>query len=71
MRFMLIYKVALVPVLLVSNRRVGKGGYGTGMLQTLLRRRRVRESFDVSNLRHMRVFCQAIPIRDALRPELS
>jgi hypothetical protein len=35
MRFMLIYKVALGLVLLVSNRRVGKGGYGTGLLQTL------------------------------------
>jgi predicted nuclease of restriction endonuclease-like (RecB) superfamily len=27
--------------------------------------------FDASNLRHMRVFYQAFPIRDALRPELS
>lgn len=25
--------------------------------------------FDISNLRHMRVFYQAFPIRDALRPE--
>jgi len=31
MRFMLIYKVALGPALLVSNRRAGKGGYGTGL----------------------------------------
>ena len=27
--------------------------------------------FDASNLRHMRVFYQSFPIRDALRPELS
>ena len=27
--------------------------------------------FDVTNLRHMRAFYQAFPIRDALRPELS
>ena len=29
------------------------------------------KGFDVSNLRHMQVFYQAFPIRDALRPELS
>ena len=47
--------------------------YGTGLLQTLASSLAAEfgRGFDVSNLRHMRVFYQAFPIRDALRPELS
>jgi predicted nuclease of restriction endonuclease-like (RecB) superfamily len=47
--------------------------YGTGLLQTLALSLAAEfgRGFDVSNLRHMRVFYQAFPIRDALRPELS
>ena len=47
--------------------------YGTRLLQTLASSLAVEfgRGFDVSNLRHMRVFYQAFPIRDALRPELS
>jgi predicted nuclease of restriction endonuclease-like (RecB) superfamily len=46
--------------------------YGTGLLQTLASSlAEFGRGFDVSNLRHMRVFYQAFPIRDALRPELS
>jgi predicted nuclease of restriction endonuclease-like (RecB) superfamily len=47
--------------------------YGTRLL-TILADSLSREfgrGFDVTNLRHMRVFYQAFPIRDALRPELS
>lgn len=47
--------------------------YGSRLLQTLARSLSAEfgRGFDVSNLRHMRVFYQAFPIRDALRPELS
>ena len=47
--------------------------YGTGLLQTLATALAAEfgRGFDVSNLRHMRVFYQSFPIRDALRPELS
>ena len=47
--------------------------YGTGLLQTLASSLAAEfgRGFDISNLRHMRVFYQAFPIRDALRPELS
>jgi predicted nuclease of restriction endonuclease-like (RecB) superfamily len=47
--------------------------YGSGLLQTLARSlsSEFGKGFDASNLRHMRVFYQAFPIRDALRPELS
>jgi predicted nuclease of restriction endonuclease-like (RecB) superfamily len=47
--------------------------YGTGLLQTLASSLAAEfgRGFDVSNLRHMRVFYQAFPSRDALRPELS
>jgi predicted nuclease of restriction endonuclease-like (RecB) superfamily len=47
--------------------------YGTRLLQTLASSLATEfgRGFDVSNLRHMRVFYQAFPIRDALRPELS
>src|ERR1700736_3547879 len=47
--------------------------YGTRLLQSLASSLAAEfgRGFDVSNLRHMRVFYQAFPIRDALRPELS
>src|SRR5260370_19824411 len=47
--------------------------YGTRLLQTLASSLAAEfgRGFNVSNLRHMRVFYQAFPIRDALRPELS
>ena len=47
--------------------------YGARLLQTLASSLAAEfgRGFDVSNLRHMRVFYQAFPIRDALRPELS
>jgi len=46
--------------------------YGTGLLQTLATALAAEfgRGFDASNLRHMRVFYQTFPIRDALRPEL-
>ncbi len=47
--------------------------YGSRLL-TILAESLSREfgrGFDATNLRHMRVFYQAFPIRDALRPELS
>jgi predicted nuclease of restriction endonuclease-like (RecB) superfamily len=50
-----------------------RADYGTRLLQTLASSLAAEfgRGFDVSNLRHMRVFYQAFPIRDALRPELS
>jgi predicted nuclease of restriction endonuclease-like (RecB) superfamily len=47
--------------------------YGARLLQTLASSLAAEfgRGFDVSNLRHMRVFYQVFPIRDALRPELS
>ena len=47
--------------------------YGTQLLQSLASSLAAEfgRGFDVSNLRHMRVFYQTFPIRDALRPELS
>lgn len=47
--------------------------YGSRLLQTLAHSLAAEfgRGFDVSNLRHMRVFYQAFPIHDALRPELS
>ncbi|RRA49356.1 YhcG family protein [Acidipila sp. EB88] len=47
--------------------------YGTRLLPLLAESlsREFGKGFDVSNLRHMRVFYRAFPIRDALRPELS
>jgi hypothetical protein len=43
--------------------------YGTQLLP-ILAESLGRAAFDVSNLRHMRFFYLAFPIRDALRPEL-
>jgi hypothetical protein len=47
--------------------------YGTRLLLTLASSlaSEFGRGFDASNLRHMRVFYQSFPIRDALRPELS
>src|SRR5260370_13417272 len=47
--------------------------YGARLLQTLASSLAAEfgRGFDASNLRHMRVFYQAFPIRDALRHELS
>ncbi len=47
--------------------------YGTRLLLILAESlaREFGRGFDATNLRHMRVFYQAFPIRDALRPELS
>src|SRR5882757_6961278 len=47
--------------------------YGARLLQTLASSLAAEfgRGFDVSNLRHMQVFYQAFPIREALRPELS
>ena len=47
--------------------------YGTRLLPLLAESltREFGRGFDATNLRHMRVFYQAFPIRDALRPELS
>lgn len=47
--------------------------YGSRLLSILAESlgREFGRGFDVSNLRHMRVFYLSFPIRDALRPELS
>jgi len=47
--------------------------YGARLLQTLASSLAAEfgRGFDASNLRHMLVFYQSFPIRDALRPELS
>ena len=47
--------------------------YGAGLLQTIARdlSKEFGRGFDTSNLRYMRLFYQAFPIRDALRHELS
>src|ERR1700722_8965038 len=47
--------------------------YGARLLQTVASSLAAEfgRGFDVSNLRHMRVFYQAFPIRDALRHEFS
>ncbi len=47
--------------------------YGARLLPLLAESltREFGRGFDATNLRHMRVFYQAFPIRDALRPELS
>jgi len=51
----------------------GRAEYGKGLLQTLAAAltREFGKGFDASNLRYMRLFYQAFPIRDALRHELS
>jgi predicted nuclease of restriction endonuclease-like (RecB) superfamily len=50
-----------------------RAGYGTRLLPLLAESlsREFGKGFDTSNLRYMRLFYQAFPIRDALRHELS
>jgi predicted nuclease of restriction endonuclease-like (RecB) superfamily len=50
-----------------------RAGYGTRLLSMLAESltREFGRGFDASNLRYMRLFFQAFPIRDALRHELS
>lgn len=50
-----------------------RAAYGTALLTTLAKSLTAEfgKGFDASNLRNMRLFYQAFPIRDALRPELS
>ncbi|WP_065257716.1 PDDEXK nuclease domain-containing protein [Pseudomonas bananamidigenes] len=50
-----------------------RAGYGKHLLATLAKRltEDFGKGFDASNLRYMRLFYQAFPIRDALRHELS
>lgn len=45
--------------------------YGARLILADSLSREFGRGFDVTNLRHMRVFYQACPIRDALRPELN
>lgn len=51
----------------------GRAEYGKGLLSTLAESLTVEfgRGFDASNLRNMRLFYRAFPIRDALRHELS
>jgi hypothetical protein len=51
----------------------GRAEYGKQLLSTLAERLTAEfgKGFDASNLRYMRLFYQAFPIRDALRHELS
>jgi len=51
----------------------GRAEYGTRLLPRLAKTLTVEfgKGFDASNLRYMRLFYQAFPIRDALRHELS
>jgi predicted nuclease of restriction endonuclease-like (RecB) superfamily len=50
-----------------------RAGYGKQLLATLAKSLTTEfgKGFDISNLRYMRLFYQAFPIRDALRHELS
>jgi len=52
---------------------VGRAEYGKRLLEVLARDLTAEfgKGFDASNLRYMRLFYQAFPIRDALRHELS
>ena len=56
-----------------EQRGEARAEYGSRLLQVLAASlsREFGKGFDTTNLRHMRVFYQAFPIRDALRPELS
>jgi hypothetical protein len=51
----------------------GRAEYGARLLSSLAKALTLEfgKGFDVSNLRYMRLFYQAFPIRDALRHELS
>ncbi|MFY0657495.1 MAG: DUF1016 family protein [Neptunomonas phycophila] len=61
--------------LIVEEEQQGesRAAYGKQQLQQLSRQltERLGKGFDVTNLRNMRAFYQAYPIRDALRLELS
>ena len=61
--------------LIVEHEQGGRrrAGYGEALLADLSQRltRDVGRGFDASNLRYMRLFYLAFPIRDALRHELS
>ena len=56
-----------------EQRGAARAEYGARLLPILAESltREFGRGFDATNLRHMRVFYQAFPIRDALRPELS
>lgn len=56
-----------------EQRGQARAGYGQRLLETLSAQLAAEfgKGFDVSNLRNMRGFYSAFPIRDALRPELS
>lgn len=60
---------------IVEHEQGGKGKavYGTGLLKELSEKLTADfgKGFDASNLRYMRLFYQAFPIRDALRHELG
>jgi predicted nuclease of restriction endonuclease-like (RecB) superfamily len=61
--------------LIVNNEQGGnaKAAYGSETLKTLAEQLTIEfgKGFDESNLRNMRIFYNAFPIRDALRHELS
>ncbi len=61
--------------MIVEHEQQGasRAEYGTQQLQVLSTQltERLGKGFDVRNLRNMRAFYQAFPIRNALRPELS
>ena len=61
--------------LIVEHEQAGenRAAYGKQQLQALSKRltERLGKGFDVCNLRNMRSFYQAFPIRNALRTELS
>ncbi|MCW3100870.1 MAG: hypothetical protein JWL77_6488 [Chthonomonadaceae bacterium] len=56
-----------------EQRGSQRADYGARLLETLATQLMVEfgKGFDVSNLRNMRLFYLAFPIRDALRHELS
>ncbi|WP_323845965.1 DUF1016 N-terminal domain-containing protein [Microbulbifer magnicolonia] len=56
-----------------EQRGERRAAYGKGQLKQLSERltNRFGKGFDITNLRNMRRFYDAFPIRDAVRPELS
>ena len=56
-----------------EQRGAERAGYGKRLLESLSKRLSAEfcKGFDPSNLRYMRLFFQAFPIRDALRHELT
>ena len=61
--------------LIVEEEQQGqqRAGYGKQQLEQLSNQlqKEFGRGFDVSNLRHMRLFYKTFPIQDAVRPELS